>query len=425
MKLLKLLFVSALSILSFGSVSSHLSATESDFQNFVVKYSKDYHSSNEYVKRLQVFQENIAFINKHNLQGHSYTLDINEFADLTHAEFIRTRVSPIPFPKNIHSISQSISNTSLPTSLDWRTTSNPKGLVAVTAVKNQEQCGSCWSFSASGATEGAWAISGKPLTSLSEQQLIDCSSSYGNNGCNGGDMDAAFQYIIKNGLCTEASYPYQAADGTCKSCTAVGHLNGYTDIPDETGILTEIQKGPVSIGIEADQAVFQFYSGGVLDDSSCGTNLDHGVLIVGYGSLNGKDYWIVKNSWGSGWGMNGYVLIARGKGMCGIGQMQSRPYYLNKVEDYDFCSPLSEQQCTQNFSRCNWLGPFGGCANRNRLGFDWSLLWDCVDHCGGSVIRDIIQCAGDLTHIWDILKCVGDIVGTVSPCYKCIKGILG
>jgi C1A family cysteine protease len=422
MKVVKFLLVSMLAL--FTPVLG-----ENHFDNFIQKYNKQYHTEDEYNKRLEIFSQNVNFIQNHNSRHSSFTLDINEFADLTHQEFKNKMLTkPLLKEKNIcwtiqqdkdecfaHSnegchwcslggmygtfcapagshncFASTISNTTVPTSLDWRTSSgNPKGIVAVTGVKNQEQCGSCWSFSASGATEGAWAISGKSLTSLSEQQLVDCSSSYGNNGCGGGDMDAAFQYIIKNGLCTEASYPYKAVDEKCKTCSPVAHLDGYIDISDEAGILTQIQNGPVSVGIEADQAVFQFYSGGVLDDPSCGTNLDHGVLAVGYGNMNGKDYWIVKNSWGASWGMNGYVLIARGKDMCGISQMASRPYYLNK------------------------------------LGFDWSLLWECVDHCGGSVIKDIIQCAGDLAHIWDILKCVGDIVGTVSPCYKCVKGILG
>ena len=322
-------------------------------------------------------------------------LAVNKFTDMSHDEFVDKYT-----PNRLHSKTGGenliiSSNTTLPTALDWRVASqNPKNIVAVTPVKNQEQCGSCWSFSASGATEGAWAISGNSLVSLSEQQLVDCSGSYGNNGCNGGDMDAAFQYIHDHGLCTESSYPYKAADGTCKKCTPVAHLNGYIDIPDETGILPELQKGPVSIGLEADQSVFQFYNGGVLDDTSCGTQIDHGVLIVGYGtdSSNGKDYWIVKNSWGADWGENGYIRIVRNKGMCGIGQIQSRPYYTNKI---------------------------------GNLEFNWDLLWQCVGECGGDIINDIITCAGDFTEIWNILQCVGKIVGTVSPCYKCIEGILG
>lgn len=397
MKLFKLLQVAIFSFLKVGgSAFSVTRDNERYFQNFISDYSKDYSSSDEFINRFSVFSKNLELIQHHNSQNHSFTLGINQFADLTPSEFQSRFVKNSFLPHYpLKNNDQVITNVTLPTALDWRVASqNPKNLVAVTGVKNQEQCGSCWSFSASGATEGAWAISGNKLVSLSEQQLVDCSGSYGNNGCGGGDMDYAFQYIQDHGLCTEADYPYQATQGQCKKCTPVAHLNGFLDISDETGIMSEIQKGPVSIAIEADQAVFQFYSGGVLDDPGCGTNLDHGVLIVGYGTDQGKDYWIVKNSWGASWGENGYIRIVRNKGMCGIGQMQSRPYYSNKV------------------------------IKDNNLNFNWDLLWDCVGQCGGDIIKDIISCAGDLSHIWEILGCVEKIVGTVSPCYHCIKGIL-
>ena len=333
MKLLNILLSTLLSL-------SLVSGFHDQFHHFIQRYNRSYSDIYEYTYRSDIFSQNLKTIQRYNSLNLSFTLAINEFADLTSDEFANSRnllfsnqhpKSPSPF------VPQNIDN--LPTALDWRVPSgNPKGLIAVTPIKNQEQCGSCWSFSASGATEGAWAISTGKLVSLSEQQLIDCSSSFGNNGCNGGDMDSAFQYIQQAGLCTEASYPYQAADGTCKKCTPIAHLNGYIDIPDETSILQEIQKGPVSIGLEADQSVFQFYSGGVLDDSSCGTQLDHGVLIVGYGEDSGKPYWIVKNSWGSDWGESGYIRIVRAKGMCGIGQMQSRPYYSNKLDSGLTCA---------------------------------------------------------------------------------------
>jgi C1A family cysteine protease len=184
-------------------------------------------------------------------------------------------------------------------------------------------------FSSTGSIEGAHAIKTGNLVSLSEQQLVDCSGSYGNMGCNGGLMDQAFEYVIKSGgLCTEASYPYTASDGTCKtSCERVAKISGYNDVPagNENSLFTQVQSGPVSIAIEADQEVFQFYSGGVFDSSACGTRLDHGVLIAGYGTLSGKNYWIVKNSWGASWGMSGYILMIRGKNECGLALSASRP----------------------------------------------------------------------------------------------------
>ena len=176
--------------------------------------------------------------------------------------------------------------------------------------------------------EGINAIGGKGLKSLSEQQLVDCSGAQGNQGCNGGLMDDAFQYIIATGgLCSEAAYPYTAADGTCasSSCTSVNTISGYTDVtPDsDSAFAAAVAQQPVSIAIEADQSSFQFYSGGVMT-AACGTALDHGVLAVGYGTDTGVTYFKVKNSWGASWGEAGYIRLARGAsynsgaGQCGI-----------------------------------------------------------------------------------------------------------
>jgi cathepsin L len=201
--------------------------------------------------------------------------------------------------------------TALPTSVDWTS----KG--AVTPVKNQGQCGSCWAFSTTGAVEGAWFLSKGQLVSLSEQQLVDCSQAQGNQGCSGGLMDQGFQYIISNGgICAESAYPYTGADGQCQTgCSKVATLSKFTDVTpnDENALQAASAQQPVSIALEADQFVFQFYSSGVLDDASCGTQLDHGVLLTGYGhdSTANKDFWTVKNSWGPQWGAAGYIHIVR------------------------------------------------------------------------------------------------------------------
>jgi len=183
--------------------------------------------------------------------------------------------------------------------------------------------------------EGAWKLKDGLLISLSEQQLVDCSTAQGNQGCDGGLMDNAFQYVIKNnGITSESRYPYTATGpNTCMSSgkPVAASLVGFKDVPpgSELALITAIAQQPVSVAVEADQSVFQFYSGGVMT-ASCGSNLDHGVLAVGYGTQGGQDYYKVKNSWGSSWGEKGYILLGRGSqygtnGQCGIQMDPSYP----------------------------------------------------------------------------------------------------
>lgn len=298
------------------------------FIQYIKEYNKQY-NENELETRFNIFKNNLQKINQHNIEDHSWKMEINAFADLTSDEFKRLKTpNDYTFTRSFRS-ENIILDQELPSSWDW----SEKG--AVTPVKDQGQCGSCWSFSTTGSVEGAYFLATNNLVSFSEQQLVDCSSNYGNQGCNGGLMDDGFKFIKDKGICKEQDYKYTASDGRCKKCTIVTKIDSFVDVDsNEEALQQAVYKQPVSVAIEADQSSFQFYSSGVLT-SSCGTNLDHGVLLVGWGELNGTKYWKVKNSWGSGWGDDGYILLERGiqdsAGQCGITLMASYPVITKQI----------------------------------------------------------------------------------------------
>jgi C1A family cysteine protease len=316
--------------------------THDVFQSWSEHFGRNYASIEEKAHRYAIWINNLERISQTNSKRLSYKLRLNQFADLTDDEF-RVKVhghkgscfqsSHSKIPKISTQIKQQKKQeppVSLPASVDWTT----QGVV--TPVKNQGDCGSCWAFSTTGSIECIDAIATGTLNSLSEQQLVDCSYAEGNLGCDGGSMDAAFKYVVKEGgLCSETEYPYTGTDGTCKatSCgTKYDTISTYKDVTsdDDTALATAAASGCVSVAVEADQYAFQYYSSGVLT-GTCGTSLDHGVLVVGYGTDGSQEYWKVKNSWGSDWGEEGYILICRncdanGKdGECGINMEPSYP----------------------------------------------------------------------------------------------------
>jgi C1A family cysteine protease len=289
---------------------------------------------------------NEKLIQNVNSQNLTYTLGHNLFSGIDFEEFSKYNgfdsssklIATKRYLRTTNDLALNANDyLSLPTSVDWR----QKG--AVSPVKDQGQCGSCWSFSTTGSLEGAYAIKYGDLVSFSEQQLVDCDKGLTlNHGCNGGLMDSAFDWIGKNGgLCTETDYPYFSGttlkEGTCqKSCQLVSGsaVSSHVDVKanSDTAMMSALALGPVSIAIEADQREFQLYKSGVFT-GSCGTNLDHGVLLVGYGSdsASKSDYYIMKNSWGTSWGESGYMRMGRGSqynngaGQCGLLMQGSYP----------------------------------------------------------------------------------------------------
>lgn len=262
-----------------------------DFLAFQNQYGKQY-LPQERAYRERVFRYNLEWIDKMNRQGHSYTLGVSRFADMTSTEFASSRFAGCLLQSKTHKEPVHLNNEPEP-AIDWR----EKG--AVTPVKDQGDCGACWAFSATGAMEGGQFIYRHESVSVSEQELIDCDTE--DNGCGGGLMTGAFLYAMGGGVCSEEDYPYHAKDEDCKLCHhAAVRPRNYEEVESEDGLALKkaVSLAPVSVAIEADSPVFQHYKSGVIDDESCGASLNHGVLAVGYT----EDYWIVKNSWGEDWG---------------------------------------------------------------------------------------------------------------------------
>ncbi|KAL0830256.1 hypothetical protein ABMA28_002462 [Loxostege sticticalis] len=335
--------VVALSLLAAVNAVSFFDLVKEEWNAFKMEHNKKYDSDIEDKFRMKIYAENKHKIAKHNQRFEqglvSFKLKPNKYADMLHHEFIHTMNGFNKTSKHNKGLYGKAhlergatfiapAHVTVPDQVDWR----KQG--AVTDVKDQGKCGSCWSFSTTGALEGQHFRKSGYLVSLSEQNLIDCSSAYGNNGCNGGLMDNAFKYIKDNhGIDTEKSYPYEAVDDKCRYNPKNSGADdvGFVDIPsgDEEKLMQAVATiGPVSVAIDASQESFQFYQTGVYYDENCSpSNLDHGVLVVGYGTdEDGGDYWLVKNSWGRTWGELGYIKMARNRdNHCGIATAASYP----------------------------------------------------------------------------------------------------
>jgi cathepsin F len=340
-----------------------LETSEEEFRRWMAEYSKVYHSDEEFRKRFTTFMSNRALVTEGNSKSLGYTLALNQFADMTHAEFTSKVLMPkrrsLTFSSDKYAKPVVLNNSSLPASFDWR----EKGVV--TPVRNQGSAGTCWAFSAVENIESQWAIAGHNLTALSVEQLVDCDNTQDSTysyradcGVFGGWPYLAYQYIKRiGGIQTEKDYPYCSGLGKCYPCptknynkTRCGPPVSYCNKTDScdaklntsrfvpglkvvdwvaiNGIETEmesqlVKRGPLSILINAE--FLQFYHSGVWSPPEilCGNGTDHAVLLVGYGTEKGlfgdKPYWLVKNSWGTKWGMDGYFKLERGKGICGVG----------------------------------------------------------------------------------------------------------
>jgi len=297
-----------LAALAITASAMSLNEAQEQFIQFSQTFNKKYEVS-EVFKRLAIFKDNLEYVIAENAKNNTFTLGINEFSDMSHEEFVATYVGKLSGTPPVFETLQEF-NEPMPNDVDWR----QQG--AVTGVKNQGQCGSCWAFSTTGAMEGSNKIQGRGLTSLSEQQLVDCAGSAGNQGCSGGWPNKAIDYAARvGGLCSGSAYPYRGVQGRCATgCARVGTTRGSVGLARSDGGLTGgVNRAPVSVAIEASGRAIQAYRSGVFS-GPCGQNLDHAVLVVGY---TGNAY-IVKNSWGTSWGEGGYIRMARPQNTCGI-----------------------------------------------------------------------------------------------------------
>nr|XP_010910298.1 oryzain gamma chain [Elaeis guineensis] len=297
------------------------------FARFARRYGKRYESTEEMMRRFRIFVENLELIRSTNRKGLPYTLGINRFADWSWEEFQASRLGAAQNCSATLEGNHRLTDAVLPEMKDWR----EEGIVS--PVKTQGQCGSCWTFSTTGALEAAYTQATGKSISLSEQQLVDCANAFNNFGCHGGLPSQAFEYIKYNGgLDTEESYPYTAANGICNfkpenvGVRVADSINITLGAEDELKHAVGVVR-PVSVAFQVVKD-FRFYKGGVYSSDTCGStqmDVNHAVLAVGYGVEDGIPYWLIKNSWGEDWGLDGYFKMELGKNMCGVATCASYP----------------------------------------------------------------------------------------------------
>jgi C1A family cysteine protease len=287
---------------------------QTQFLQFTRTFNKQY-SSDQLFHKFNNFKYWVDFVEKHNAGNSTWEAGINEFSDLSPAEFQAIYLTGLNVDGMPKGEATPIDVSAFAPSKDWRADG------AVTAVKNQGQCGSCWSFSTTGTMEGSIFLATKSLPNLAEQQLVDCAKTPNTKGCQGGWPWAAAGWAQQNGgLCSQQDYPYTGRDGTCKkTCKPVGNIKGVVQQKGEDQLLKGVNTVPVSICLDA-AGGFQSYKSGIFN-GPCGTQMNHAVLAVGYTD----QYWMVKNSWGTGWGDKGYIYMARGKNLCGMSNVLMWP----------------------------------------------------------------------------------------------------
>jgi len=315
-------FVLVVAVLLVAAVvSADTSNLRAQFEEFKIRFGRHYASPAEAAKRFMIFRANVARVSKMNKEHGTPVFGVTKFMDLTPAEFKDKYLIKTPLEKPVAPVAVPRASGALPTSFDWRNSSTD----CVTPVKNQEQCGSCWAFSATETIESIWILAGNSIQILAPQQIVDCDTGGQDEGCDGGWPYGAYEYVISaGGMEPESDYPYTAQDGTCEFnaadvVTRISSWNYVTQNQNETAMqVWLVNESPLSVCVDA--VTWQFYQGGVLQ-GQCGTQIDHCVQLVGYQNMDGVKVWNVRNSWGLDWGMEGFIYVRRGANTCAIAEV--------------------------------------------------------------------------------------------------------